>query len=144
MFKKVVLVVFLIAIAPAYAMPGYDMSYGQWKRMCGQPGPACDLFLSGFLYSANFWKQWLSGAAALRPDLKNAGNVVGYLGVYANNGEVCLPESVQFESVRQKVNSALLELGRSEGGLHDSQVINHEAYRIDLYEAFKRAYPCHQ
>lgn len=142
MFKKSVLAFLLLFMTSVHAMPGYDFSYGQWKKICGQPGPACDLFLSGFLHSADFWKQWLSEASSLRPDLENAEKIVGYLSVYSDNGKLCLPDTVQFESVRKKVNKSLQAMLAGDGGGYDRQVINHEVYRVNLYQAFKIAYPC--
>ncbi len=34
--------------AQAYAVPSYELTYGDWKQMCGQPNQACNFFLKWF------------------------------------------------------------------------------------------------
>ena len=144
MFKQVAFISLLLSLAPAYAMPHHDLRYGDWKQVCGVPSDVCNAFLSGFLHSASFWKQWIidSAANSTNPDFRNSTNYIAISGAGDRNGVMCLPSPIQFETVRQKVNSSSRELIKQNGGLRDHNVINHESYRVHLYDAFKNAYPC--
>ncbi|WP_236616542.1 hypothetical protein [Vibrio anguillarum] len=73
--------------AQAYAVPSYELTYGDWNQMCGHPNQACNFFLKGFLQSASFWTQWVEDAALLRPDLKRADDVVRWISMPQDNGQ---------------------------------------------------------
>lgn len=130
--------------AQAYAVPSYELTYGDWKQMCGQPNQACNFFLKGFLQSASFWTQWVEDAALLRPDLKRADDVVRWISMPQDNGQLCLPRNIQFESVRSHVDRSLELLYREQSDFTPglSTLLTGPGLRVNLYDAFKNAYPC--
>ncbi|EGU17603.1 hypothetical protein SX4_2315 [Vibrio mimicus SX-4] len=112
--------------------------------MCGQPNQGCNFFLKGFLQSASFWTQWVEDAALLRPDLKRADNVVRWISMPQDNGQLCLPRNIQFESVRSHVDQSLELLYREQSDFTPelSTLLTGPGLRVNLYDAFKNSYPC--